>query len=84
MNGNSIVRTPYYQMPITMALKSTDRKVYRDLYCIECGRPFIAISDKFISIIDAAFPVQIARSNERVLEARCGSHTCKQRYHIYV
>lgn len=84
MNNNTLIRTPYNQMPITMALKSTDRKTYRDLHCLECGRPFIAISDKFISIIDAAFPVQMARPVERVIEARCGNHYCKQYYHVYV
>ena len=84
MNVDTLIRTPYNTLPITMALKSIDRKVYRDLYCIECGRPFIAISDKFISIIDAAFPVQMARGGERVIEARCSNHRCKQYFHVYV
>lgn len=78
------IRTPYHTMPITLAVKSIDRKAWRDQYCIECGKPFIAINDKFITIIDAAFPVQIARQREMVLEARCGSHYCKQRYNLYV
>lgn len=84
MNKDTLIRTPYHQMHITLALRSVDRKVWRDQYCTECGRPFIAISDKFVSIIDAAFPVQMARGRERVLEARCGNHYCKQYYHIYV
>jgi hypothetical protein len=84
MNINSNVRTPYNQMPITMALKAIDRKVYRDMHCLECGRPFIAISDKFITIIDAAIPVQLMRGGERVIEARCSNHYCKQYYHVYV
>lgn len=84
MNSITRIRTPYHTLPITLALKSLDRKVYRDQYCIECGQPFITISDKFISIIDAAFPVQLARGGERVIGARCGRHDCKQYYNLYV
>jgi len=84
MKVDKLIRTPYNTMPITVSLKSMDRKVYRDQYCWECGRAFVAISDKFISIIDAAFPVQMARGHERVIEARCGNHYCKQYYHMYV
>lgn len=84
MNINTTIRTPYNTIPMTLVLKSVDRKVYRDIHCMECGKPFIAISDKFISIIDAAFPVQMARGGERVIEGRCSSHYCKQRYHVYV
>lgn len=84
MNKDATFRTPYNEVAITMALKAIDRKVWRDCYCIECGRPFIAISDKFITIIDAAFPIQMARGGERVIEARCSNHYCKQRYNVYV
>lgn len=84
MNFNAVIRTPYNTLPITMALKSTDRKVWRDQFCIECGKPFIAINDKFMTIIDAAFPVQIARGGERIIEARCKNHSCKQYYNLYL
>jgi hypothetical protein len=84
MNIDANVRTPYHTLPITLSVKSIDRKVWRDQYCVECGKPFIAINDKFVSIIDAAFPVQIARGREMVLEARCHNHYCKQYFHVYV
>ena len=84
MNINTPIRTPYNTIPMTLVLKSVDRKAYRDIHCMECGRPFIAISDKFVSIIDAAFPVQMARGGEKVIEARCSNHYCKQYFHVYV
>lgn len=84
MNRDATFRTPLHVEPITLALKSIDRKVWRDQYCIECGSPFIAISDKFITIIDAAFPIQMMRGGERLLEARCKNHNCKQYYRVYV
>jgi len=84
MRIDAIIRTPYHQMPITLALKSVDRKVYRDQYCIECGHPFITISDKYVSIVDAAIPVQMLRGGDRMIGGRCNSHQCKQRYYVYV
>lgn len=84
MNIDMTIRTPYYQMPITLAIQAMDRKVWRSQYCIECGRPFIDINDKFMMISDAAFPVQLARTSERIIEARCNSHACKQRYNLYL
>lgn len=81
---NNEPRTPFNTLPITLALRSTNRKVWRDQYCVECGHPFIAISDKFLTIIDAAIPIRILRGDERVLEARCKNHYCKQYYHVYV
>ena len=84
MNVDTQIRTPYHEVPMTLVLKSIDRKAYRDIYCMECGRPFLSISDKFVSIIDAAFPVQMARPKEMIIGPRCGNHYCKQRYNIYV
>lgn len=84
MNLDSFVRTPYHQMHITMVYRSIDRKVYRDQYCLECGRPFMAISDKFVSLIDATIPTELLRNGERVIETRCKNHTCKQYYKLYV
>lgn len=84
MNIDRLIRTPYHTLPITMALKSVDRKVYRDVHCIECGRPYLSMSDKYVSIIDAAVPVQMLRRNEMLLGVRCGNHTCKQRYQVYL
>lgn len=84
MNSLTEIRTPYNTQAITLAIKSTDRKQWRDQYCIECGHPFISISDKFVSIVDAAIPINLLRSREIVIEARCSNHYCKQRFNVYV
>ncbi len=84
MNVDTLIRTPYNQMPITLAYKSIDRKLYRDQYCIECGHPFISISDKYITITDATTPIEMLRTDERVSEARCRYHYCKQYYRLAV
>ena len=84
MNLDSFVRTPYHQMPITWVSKSIDRKVYRDIYCNECGHPFMAISDKFVTILDSNIKVELLRETERIIETRCKFHQCKQYYNLYV
>lgn len=84
MNRDALIRTPYHSMPITLVLKSTDRKVWRDIYCVECGHPFMAISDKYAVIIDAAIPVNLLRGGERMIEVRCKNHPCKQYYNVYL
>lgn len=84
MNIDTKIRTPYNQMPIFLALKSIDRKMYRNQYCLECGHPFMSISDKYVSIIDGGTPIDLLRENERVLEARCRYHYCKQYFRIEV
>ncbi len=78
------IRTPYNQMPFSLVLKSIDRKLYRDQYCIECGHPFMAISDKYVSMYDGNIPVDKLREGERIIEARCRHHYCKQYYRIEV
>lgn len=84
MNPAATIRTPYNQMPIALTLKSTDRKMYRDQYCLECGHPFMSISDKYVSIHDGGVPIDTLREDERVIEARCKFHYCKQYYRIEV
>lgn len=84
MNPNQTIRTPYNQMPIALVYRSIDRKLYRDQYCIECGHPFMAISDKFFSVQDGGVAIDKLRRNDRVIEARCKSHYCKQFYRIWV
>lgn len=81
---STTIRTPYHQMPIALAYRSIDRKLYRDQFCLECGHPFMAISDKFVAIQDGGIPIDMLRENERVLEARCRFHACKQYYRIEV
>lgn len=78
------IRTPYNQMPIALTYKSIDRKMYRDQFCIECGHPFMSISDKYVAIHDGGVPIDLLREDQRVLEARCKNHYCKQYFRIEV
>lgn len=82
MHQDTRIRTPYNQLPISMVLKSIDRKVYRDQYCVECGHPFMSISDKYVQIYDTAIPIEKLRTAERVISARCNFHFCKQFYRV--
>lgn len=84
LNQTMNIRTPFNRLPIVLSYVSIDRKTYRDQFCIECGHPFIAISDKFVTIHDGGVPVDNLRGGEKVLEARCKSHYCKQFYRIMV
>lgn len=77
-------RTPYNELPIALTYVSIDRKLYRDQFCIECGHAFMAISDKYISIQDGGIAIDMLREDERVIEARCRYHPCKQHYRISV
>ncbi len=84
MNINTNIRTPYNEMHINLVYRSIDRKRYRDQFCLECGHPFMAISDKYVSLMDSTIPTDLLREDERVLEARCKFHYCKQYYKVYV
>lgn len=77
-------RTPYNTLPIALSYVSMNRKLYRDQHCIECGQPFLAVSDKILAIDDGGVPIEYLRSGERVLEARCKRHSCKQYYRVFV
>lgn len=77
-------RTPYNTLPITLSYISIDRKLYRDIFCVECGKPFMAISDKIVSIMDSAVPIEHLRGDSKLIETRCKGHYCKQHYNIYV
>lgn len=83
MNTETRTRTPYNDLHIGLIYRSIDRKVFRDQYCLECGHPFMAISDKYISIMDSTTPTEQLREGERIIEARCKFHYCKQRFKIY-
>jgi len=78
------IRTPYNQLPIALIYRATDRKLYRDQFCIECGHPFMSISDKFVAIHDGGVPIDLLRADQAVLEARCKNHYCKQYYRVEV
>jgi hypothetical protein len=79
-----ITRTPYNQLPIALTYRSIDRKMYRKQYCLECGFPFIAISDKYVAIQDGGIAVDMLREDNRLIEVRCHNHNCKQFYRIDV
>lgn len=81
---STTIRTPYNQLPITMIYKSIDRKLYRDIFCLECGHPFMAISDKIVTVFDNNIPIDSLREDERLIETRCKYHPCKQWYNMYV
>lgn len=76
-------KTPYNELPITIALRSIERKVYRDQYCIECGHPFMAISDKAVLVFDGISEVEKMRGG-KIIEARCKHSYCKQFYRLEV
>lgn len=85
MDISTTIRTPYHQLPIALVLKAIDRKLYRDQYCLECGHPFMSISDKFVSIHDGGVPIdQLRTESKGVIEARCKYHYCKQYYRVEV
>lgn len=71
-------------MPIALVYVSVERKVYRDVFCCECGHPFMAISDKLFSIQDGGIPIDQVRGKSKVVEARCKNHNCKQYYRLWV
>jgi len=84
MNADTHIRTPYNQMPITLVYKSIDRKLYRDQFCQECGHPYMAISDKVVTVYDGNIPIDMLRGVDKLIETRCKYHYCKQYYNLLV
>lgn len=83
-NALSFSRTPWNQLPIALVYRSLDRKLYRDQYCIECGHPFMSISDKYVSVIDGNLPIDKLRTEQRIIEARCRHSRCQQYFRVEV
>lgn len=81
--AHALQRTPLHQMPITLVLKSLDQKVYRDIYCLECGHPLVAISDKVVLLLDASSPME-SLTSEKIIETRCRHSYCRQFYRFEV
>lgn len=73
--------TPYSAMPITIGLYATKQKVFREIHCIECGMPFLNITDKVITLMDFDTPIEDYRPDVvgRV-QMRCTRKNCAQRY----
>lgn len=77
-------RTPGYKIPISLVYRSIDRKYERDQFCIECGHPFMTITDKVVTVLDAIVPVKHLRNNQTSIGVRCKQHYCKQRYKLEI
>lgn len=74
---------PWNTMPITLAFKAMERKSFRDIHCLECGWPFVTVTDKVVSIIDGAGPINdIYPDNKTIIEVRCKN--CKQYFRLDV
>lgn len=83
MNQQTRIRTPLHRQPITLAFKALQQKVYRHLHCMECGMPFLDITDKVLIASDAETPVEQLRPNELgVVTIHCPRHQCKQYYNL--
>lgn len=75
--------TPYNQQPITVLIKAVKQKVFRQLHCLECGRPFLDITDKILSVSDSVTPIEQLNPDEvGIIEAHCSRHDCKQYYRM--
>lgn len=76
-------RSPYYQIPLTLSLKSISRKVMVDLHCLFCGMPFISVSDQVVMVSDSfSTPDSFGEGEFGPQAIHCKRHTCKQRYRL--
>lgn len=81
--NTELARTPYHTMPITLVLTTLTQKVYRRLFCMECGKPFLDITDKVASATEGVEPLDQMQPNEKgFIEPHCHNHLCKQYYRI--
>lgn len=75
--------TPYHQFPITMVMKATRQKTYRQLHCSECGWPIADITDKVVVIFDGDTPIDRLEPNRLgLVDLRCHRSDCKQYYRL--
>lgn len=78
-------RSPYYQLPLTLSLKSLSVKYLATLHCLFCGMPFIEVSDQPVLVSDAVSDVQSFGAGQPGPQTiHCKRHTCKQRYRMEV
>lgn len=79
MNYNSVIRTPYHQLPVTLLNKAMHQKMYREQHCTECGMPIAEITDKIITVFDGNTPIEkLIPDVIGIVEIHCKRHTCKQ------
>jgi hypothetical protein len=80
---SSAMRTPYYQMPISISVKSVDHKMLREIHCPECGMPFISISDKIVRVSDSPIAIdRLAPDAPGIIKSICPRARCKQVYQL--
>jgi hypothetical protein len=85
MNPNTLVRTPWHQLPITIVMKAVKQKMYRQLHCMNCGMPIADITDRVLMTFDGETPVeQLSPDRFGLIEIHCNRHVCKQFYRIEV
>lgn len=78
-----ITRTPYNEQPITVVMKATRQKVFREAHCWECGMPIAEITDKIVTVFDGVTPlIQLEPDRMGIVELHCNRHTCKQYYRM--
>lgn len=83
MHPDSLVRTPYYQLPISLVNKAIRQKVYRPLFCIECRWPLAEITDKVVIVSDNSVIIeQLIPDRIGMVEIHCSNHRCKQYYRM--
>lgn len=79
----TVTRTPFNTMPITLVLTTLTQKAYRRLHCLECGRPFLDITDKVATATEGTQPVDQMKPDQKgFIEPHCHFHYCKQYYRI--
>lgn len=75
--------TPYNELPITLAIKATRQKVYRELHCMECGNPIAEITDKVVFAFDGETEFERLEPNRiGVVNLHCKRHSCKQYFRL--
>ena len=79
MHVDSIIRTPWHKLPISILMKSREQKVYRKIHCLSCGMPIGDITDQVLMLSDSSTPVaELHPDHMGVIEVHCPRHTCKQ------
>lgn len=83
MQIDTLIRTPYHQLPITIVNKAMRQKVYRTLFCVECKWPLAQITDKIVIVSDGGMEIQqLMPDNIGLVEMHCQNGHCKQYYRM--
>lgn len=71
-----------YQKPQTIFLAPVLNKTPRNTHCLECHHAYLSISDRISMISDNTIPLEHITEGLGLLEIRCKSRECKQRWQI--